>query len=60
MGVVSDFHRFDEGVWLLSDSSGEIAEDGRIGVSNRVWSEDRKLLASASGTLICWKRPGMG
>lgn len=55
-----DFHRFDEGRWLLSESSSEIAEDGRIGVRNRVWSEDRQLLASASGTLICRKRPGMG
>lgn len=55
-----DFHRFDSCDWLLSDSSGDIAEEGLIGVRNRIWSEDRKLLASASGTLLCRKRPGMG
>lgn len=38
------------------DCSGEISEDGRIGVSNRVWSEYSTVLASASGALIC-RRP---
>ncbi|MEM7016355.1 MAG: thioesterase family protein [Pseudomonadota bacterium] len=53
-----DFHRFDECAWLLSNSSGELAEGGLISVRNQVWSEERKLLASAAGTLFCRKRPG--
>jgi acyl-CoA thioesterase len=59
LSLSADFHRFDHGAWLLSESSSDIAEDGRIAVRNRVWSEGRKLLASALGTLICRKRSRM-
>ena len=59
LSLSADFHRFDEGVWLLSENKGELAEDGLIHVQNRVWSAERKLLASSAGTLICRKRPGI-
>jgi len=52
-----DFHQRSDSPWLLSDAYAPIAEDGRIGIHNRLWSPDGRLLATGSGTLICRPRP---
>ncbi|MFC4909125.1 thioesterase family protein [Actinomadura gamaensis] len=39
--------------WLYAEARSEIAEDGLIGYRSRVWSRDRRLLASAAGQLLC-------
>jgi len=52
-----DFHQRSESPWLLSDAYAPIAEDGRIGIHNRLWSPDGRLLSTAHGTLLCRPRP---
>jgi len=52
-----EFHQRSDTDWLLSDSYAPIAENGRIGIHNRLWSPDGQLLSSAHGTLICRPRP---
>lgn len=48
------FHRSATGEeWLFGEGTAEIAEDGLIGFRNRLWSTEGKLLASASGQLLC-------
>ncbi|TMQ94934.1 thioesterase family protein, partial [Actinomadura soli] len=39
--------------WLFGEGTADVAEDGLIGFRNRLWSDERTLLASASGQLIC-------
>lgn len=52
-----DFHQRSQSPWLLSDAYAPIAEDGRIGIHNRVWCPEGRLLATGNGTLICRPRP---
>ncbi|MFI0367876.1 thioesterase family protein [Actinomadura sp. 1N219] len=48
------FHRpAAESEWLFGEGTAEVAENGLIGFRNRIWSDGRELLASASGQLIC-------
>jgi acyl-CoA thioesterase len=54
-----DFHDRNTGSeWLLSDAWAPVARGGLMAVNNRVWSEDRRLLASSAMSLIC--RPRLG
>ena len=43
--------------WLLCEGSAELARDGLIGFRSRVWSRERKLLASGAGQLLCRPAP---
>lgn len=52
------FHRPAAGEeWLLGEGAAEVAEDGLIGFRSRIWSKGRRLLASASGQLLCRPDP---
>lgn len=55
------FHRAEpESVYLLSDQIGPIAQDGLMGAQGRIWSRDRKLLASGGAQLMCVPVPQQG
>jgi acyl-CoA thioesterase-2 len=43
--------------WLLADGYAPIARDGLMGWNGRLWSEDRKLVASGAGQLLCRRLP---
>lgn len=43
--------------WLLIDAHGPIATGGLMAGESRVWSEDRKLVASARSNLMCREVP---
>ena len=43
--------------WLLADGHGPVARDGIMGWHGRVWSEDRHLVASGMGQLLCRRMP---
>jgi acyl-CoA thioesterase-2 len=43
--------------WLLCEARAEIARDGLIGFQARVWSQERQLLASGGGQLLCRPAP---
>lgn len=43
--------------WLLVDALGPVAEDGLMAGEARLWSEDRRLVASAAGHLLCREVP---
>lgn len=52
------FHRAaptDE--WLLVDAESPVAEAGLMAATARVWSEDRRLLATGAGHLLCREVP---
>lgn len=52
------FHQFaPESEWLLADHIAPIAERGMIGVHGKIWSRDRRLLASGGAQLLCTPRP---
>jgi acyl-CoA thioesterase len=58
LDVSVQFHALaPESAWLLCETSAEIARDGLIGFRSRVWSEDRQLLASGAGQLLCRPAP---
>ena len=44
--------------WLLTDGRGPIARDGLMGWDGRLWSSDRRLIASGGGQLLCRRSPG--
>jgi acyl-CoA thioesterase len=56
----AQFHRgpddAEDAEWLFAEGFSDIAGDGLIGYRTRVWSRSGRLLASASGQLLC--RPG--
>jgi acyl-CoA thioesterase len=52
-----ELHRRTSSAWLLSDAYAPCAVDGRIAIHNRLWSPDKKLIATGNGTLICRPRP---
>lgn len=52
------FHRSaPESEWLLVDGFGPVAEGGLMTGETRVWTEDRRLVASAAGHLLCREVP---
>lgn len=46
-----------ESEWLLADGYGAVARDGLMGWSGRLWSEERRLVASGMGQLLCRRVP---
>jgi acyl-CoA thioesterase-2 len=54
LDVVAWFHRLAHGSeWLLADASAPIAEGGLVGGTVRIWSQDRRLVASGGAQLLC-------
>jgi acyl-CoA thioesterase-2 len=46
-----------ESEWLLIDAHGPVAQGGLMGCESRVWSEDGRLVASATSNLMCREVP---
>jgi acyl-CoA thioesterase-2 len=58
LDVVAWFHRLDHGSeWLLGDALAPIAEGGLVGGTVRLWSADRRLVASGGAQLLCLPGP---
>jgi acyl-CoA thioesterase len=54
LSVSAQFHRAAPGSeWLLVEGVAPVAENGLIGFTSTTWSADRRLLASASGQMLC-------
>lgn len=52
------FHQSPKGdPWLLIDGHSPIATDGMLGWNARLWSSDRRLLASGGGQALCRRVP---
>lgn len=61
LDVSAWFHRLQpENEWLLGDHECAVAEAGLMGTSARVWSADRRLLASGGAQLLCVPAPPQG
>jgi acyl-CoA thioesterase len=59
LDISVNFHRSAaESEWLLVDHECPVADDGLLGVSGRVWSEDGNLLATSIAQLCCIPLPG--
>lgn len=43
--------------WLLADGHSAIARDGLMQWDGRLWSEDRRLIASGAGQVLCRRLP---
>jgi len=57
-GASVSFHRSAAASeWLLIDHECPVADDGLLGVSGRVWSEDGGLLATGIAQLCCIPLP---
>jgi acyl-CoA thioesterase len=58
LDICVNFHRSAAAsAWLLIDHECPVADDGLLGVSGRVWSEDGQLLASGIAQLCCIPLP---
>lgn len=58
LDLAARFHRAPPyGEWLLVDARADVAAEGVIGFSNRVFDESRRLVASGGGQLLCRPRP---
>src|SRR5262245_39262181 len=42
-----------ESEYLLADGHSPVGRDGLLGFTTRVWSEDRRLVASGGGQMLC-------
>jgi acyl-CoA thioesterase II len=43
--------------WLLADGHSAMARDGLVGWTGRLWSSERRLVASGTGQLLCRPMP---
>lgn len=46
--------------WLLCDGHAPVAADGLMAWNGRLWSFDRKLIASGTGQMLCRRLPAQG
>jgi len=54
LDVVAWFHRSAaDSAWLLGDACTPVAEGGLLGGTVRIWSEERRLLATGGAQLLC-------
>jgi acyl-CoA thioesterase-2 len=54
LDVYAAFHDPAPGsAYLLTDGHSPIGADGLLGFTTRVWSEDRRLVASGGGQMLC-------
>ncbi|HWH31123.1 MAG TPA: thioesterase family protein [Egibacteraceae bacterium] len=59
LDVAVQFHRAaPASEWLLVEGVAPVAEQGLAAYSAKVWSRDRRLLASAAGQMLCRPVPG--
>src|SRR5437899_10133044 len=59
LDIVAWFHRpAHDSEWLLADAIAPIAESGLIGGTVRLWSVDRRLVATGGAPLLCAPGPG--
>ena len=59
LDLTVQFHAFaPEAEWILADGVVPLAQDGLIGCSSRLWSEDGRLLASGTSKHLCRLNPG--
>ena len=59
LDIVAWFHRpAHDSEWLLADAIAPIAESGLIGGTVRIWSVDRRLVATGGAQLLCVPGPG--
>lgn len=47
-----------ESEYLLVDGHSPVGADGLLGFTTRVWAEDRRLVASGGGQMLCRRVPG--
>jgi len=58
LDICVNFHRSAAGSeWLLVDHECPVADEGLLGVSGRIWSDDGRLLASGIAQLCCIPLP---
>ena len=58
LDVTAWFHAAaPESEWLLADHECRVATGGLMGTTGRVWSHDRRLLASGGAQLFCVPAP---
>jgi len=59
LDLTVQFHAFaPEAEWMLADGVVPLAQDGLIGCSSRLWTEDGRLLASGTSKHLCRLNPG--
>jgi acyl-CoA thioesterase len=58
LDLTIQFHAFAPATrWILADGIVPVAQDGLIGCSSRLWSEDGRLLASGTSKHLCRPNP---
>lgn len=50
---VAFHHAAPESEFLLADGHSPVGREGLLGFTGRVWSEDRRLVASGGGQMLC-------
>ena len=59
LDLTVQFHAFaPEAEWILADGVVPLAQDGLIGCSARLWTEDGRLLATGTSKHLCRLNPG--
>jgi acyl-CoA thioesterase len=59
LDLTVQFHGFAPGTaWMLADGTVPLAQDGLLGCTSRLWSEDGRLLASGTSKHLCRPNPG--
>jgi acyl-CoA thioesterase len=59
LDLTVQFHAFAPGTsWMLADGVVPLAQDGMLGCSARLWSEDGRLLATGTSKHLCRPNPG--
>jgi acyl-CoA thioesterase len=58
LDLTVQFHAFAPNTtWMLADGVVPLAQDGLVGCTSHLWSEDGRLLASGSSTHVCRPNP---
>jgi len=59
LDLTVQFHAFaPEADWMLADGVVPLAQDGLLGSSSRLWTEDGRLLATGTSKHLCRPNPG--
>jgi acyl-CoA thioesterase len=59
LDLTVQFHAFaPEREWLLADGVVPLAQDGMVGCTSRLWSDDGRLLATGTSKHLCRPNPG--
>ena len=58
LDLTVQFHAFAPGTtWMLADGVVPLAQDGLLGCTSRLWSEDGRLLATGTSKHLCRPNP---